>query len=233
MKNIALKVISVVAATILLVIGASAQKTFLLKDASKRFDIRVQVAECSESSCEGKATIELLNKSTTAVFQKIEMPEFFLELGDDLTPTTNVVELYGDNSGIVFGDFNFDGKDDLALRNGNYGLYGGPSYDVLLYSASGRKFVLHEKLTELASNNLGLFDVDPMARTITTFAKSGCCWHQTERYVIRKNQPVKVYELTEDATVPNDKVRVTTRRLVNGRWRKSTKIYSRSKYYKE
>lgn len=232
MKNIIVRIstLTIIAGTF--AFAAAAQKTFMLPEASVLYDVRVTIASCSDSSCEGAATVELFRKSTTKLFQKIEMENLYLELGDDQKPTANVVELYGDNSGVVFDDFNFDGRQDLALRAGNYGSYGGPSYDILVYSARQRKFVDHRKLTVLASENLGLFMVDRKARTLTTFTKSGCCWHKTERYVIRNNQPVKVFIMTEDATRADGKVAVTTSRLVKGRWRKSTKLYDAEKYYK-
>lgn len=232
MKNITFKLVMTTLFMLASSAVASAQQSFVLRQASSVYDVRVKIAACDEDSCEGVATVELIKKSNKALVQKIELANLFLELGDDRKPTANVIELYGDNSGIVFDDFNFDGIQDIALRAGNDGAYGGPSYDIMVFSPRQRKFVIHEKLTELASENLGLFRVDRKAKTLTTFNKSGCCWHQTERYVIRNNRPVKVYVVIEDATRADEKVEVTTMRLVNGRWRKTTRLYAIDKYYK-
>ena len=54
-------------------------------------------------------------------------------LDKKLKPTVNVVQLSGEYSSLIFVDFNFDGSEDLAIRNGNEGAYSGPTYDVYVY----------------------------------------------------------------------------------------------------
>lgn len=203
-----------------------AQKTFLLKSASKNFDVKIEISSCEEDTCEGEATIFLSRKGRKQIFQKIEMANVFLELGRDQKPTANLIELYGDNnSGIIFDDYNFDGIEDLAIRNGNNGVYGGPSYDVHLFSKTKNRFVENASLTELASDNLGMFTIDKKAKTIETFTKSGCCWHQTTRYKIVNNKPKKVYVLTEDVMNAGENEITTTEILMpNGKWKKTSKI---------
>lgn len=216
----------------------SAQQTYLLKNASKAFDLKVEIAACEEERedvCEGPGKVYLFKKNQTRPFQQIDMENIFLELGTDRKPTANLIELYGENnSGIVFEDFNFDGAPDLALRNGNHGAYGGPSYDIFLAAKPSGKFILNGALSSLASENLGLFKVDKRAKTIETFTKSGCCWHQTVRYRIVRNRPQKIYVFTEDAARADGKtVLLTTETLVKGHWRKSRKTVSLDKYYSD
>ncbi len=212
-----------------------AQKTFLLKDASKIFDLKITVAKCADGICEGKGIVSLIKKGQQNAFQTIQMPNIYLELGTNQKPTANLIELYGENnSGIVFDDFNFDGAEDLAIRNGNDGAYGGPSYDILLNVKTNGKFVINAALTKLASENLGLFDVDKKQKNLETFNKSGCCWHITTRYKIVNNRPVKIYAFTEDATgADGSKVVLTTETLVGGKWKKTTKTALTKDYYKE
>jgi len=211
-----------------------AQKSFVIKEASKNFDVKITVEKCVDDICEGKGTVYLSKKNQTAAFQTIQMPSIYLELGENRKPTANLIELYGENnSGVIFDDFNFDGSEDLALRNGNDGSYGGPSYDVLLFAKTSGKFVKNGALTKLASENLGLFEVDKKTKTLETFNKSGCCWHQTTRYKIVGNRPVKVYVFTEDATGGGKWMSLITENLVKGKWRKTTKRVLVEKYYKE
>lgn len=211
-----------------------AQENFLLKNASKKFDVKIKIAKCEEDICEGKATVYLLKKGTPAPFQTIELPNMYLELGSDRKPTANLIELYGENnSGIVFDDFNFDGAEDLALRNGNEGAYGGPSYDILLATRPANKFVKNSALTKLASENLGLFTLNKGTKTLETFNKSGCCYHETTRYKVVGNRPVKVYVFIEDAMSGTEKMKLITERLVRGRWKKTTKTVLVKDYYKE
>lgn len=221
-----MKKISVILSVLFLFASAVfAQKTFLLKNASKNFDVKIEISSCEEDTCEGEATISLYRKGQKKVFQKIEMANVYLELGRDQKPTANLIELYGENnSGIIFDDYNFDGVEDVAIRNGNNGAYGGPSYDVYLFTRTKNQFVENEMLTELASNNLGMFKIDKKARTIETFTKSGCCWHQTERYKIVSNKPKKVYVLTEDVMNSGENEVTTTETLMpNGKWKKTIK----------
>ncbi len=211
-----------------------AAEDFLLKKASKNFDVKIRIADCEDDKCEGKATVYILKKNKTQILQTIQMPNLYLELGDDKKPTANIIELYANNSGVVFEDFNFDGAEDLALRNGNDASYGGPSYDVLLFSKASGKFIKNRILTRLTSESLGLFTADKKGKTLETFDKSGCCWHQTTRYRVVNNRPVKVYVFTEDAQGGDgSRVRLTTETLVKGRWKKTTKMVLVKDYYKE
>lgn len=235
-----MKKISLVLFVLLAANAVFAQQDFLLKDASKNFDVRIKIAKCdlSEASyktCEGRATVSLLKKSGGQAVQTLVLANMFLELNGQNKPTANLIELYGENnSGVVFDDYNFDGADDLALRNGNDGAYGGPSYDIFLFSAATKKFVKSRELTRLASENLGLFTPDKKAKTLETFNKSGCCYHETTRYRIAGNRPQKVFVFIEDATgADGTKVKLTTRTLLRGKWKTVVK-YARTKdYYKE
>jgi len=215
--------------------GAFAQQTFLLKDSSKKFDVKIKIEKCEDENCEGAATIYLSRKNQTKPLQTIQMPNLFLELGGDRKPTANLIELYGyNNSGVVFDDYNFDGAEDLALRNGNDGAYGGPSYDVFLFNRVKNAFVKNQALTKLGSENLGLFTVDKKNKRIETFNKSGCCWHQTIRYQVIGSHPKKVYVFTEDAAGGDgEKVELTTETFVSGRWKKTIKTALIKDYYKE
>lgn len=214
-------------------IPAFAQKTFLLKKASKNFDVKIKIASCEEETCEGEAVFYLFRKNQKKTFQTIEMANSYLELGENQKPTANLIELYGmNNSGIIFDDYNFDGFEDIAIRNGNDGAYNGPSYDVFLFSRAKNKFVENAALTELASNNLGMFSVNKKTRTIETFTKSGCCWHQTTRYKVVNNRLKKVYVFTEDAMGGGEDMQLITETLLpSGKWKKTTKTVKIDEYY--
>ncbi len=215
---------------------AFGQKTFLLKDASKLYEIKVEIAACEEDICEGAAKFDLFKKDSPKPFQTISLANGYLELGEDQQPTANLIELYGtNNSGVVFDDFNFDLMEDLAIRNGNEGAYGGPSYTIFVFSKTTNKFVENKSLTALASENLGLFSVNAKTKTIETFNKSGCCWHQTTRYSIVNNRPKKVYVFTEDAAGGDGIYMslITETLLKSGKWKKTTKRVKVDDYYKD
>jgi hypothetical protein len=219
---------------IFMVSNVFAQQMFLLKDASKKFDVKIRIAKCEDDICEGEAAVHILEKDGSSPVQTIAMPNLYLELNEDRKPSANLIELYGENnSGVIFDDFNFDGAEDLALRNGNDGAYGGPSYDVFLAAKPNNKFIRNAALTKLASENLGMFELDKKRKTVETSNKSGCCWHQTTRYKVVGNRPVKVYVFTEDAANGGEQVELTTETLVRGKWKKTVKHALIKDYYKE
>jgi hypothetical protein len=204
------------------------QQKFDIKNASKLYDVKIAVAKCDDSMCEGKATFTLYRKGSKKAFQVFNLPNTQFMLEGDGTAPVNETLLYDKQSALNFGDFNFDGIDDLALCDGPNGAYGGPSYQVYLYSPKAKKFARNAGLTALGQENLGMFEVDKKKKLLTTFSKSGCCWHKMEQYKVVSNRPVKVFEEIEDASIPDDeKVKITTKRLVNGRWRTTVKYVKR------
>ena len=176
------------------------QNEFIINDGSDIYDAKISVDKCSEDNCEGKGTIKLFDKKTDKLFQTFVSDDLYFFSDNNGNPTVNIIQLYNEQSPLIFEDFNFDGSEDLAIRNGNNSGYGGPSYDVYVYHRNKKKFVVSDELTQLAYENLGMFQTDHERKRIITFQKSGCCWHITTEYsVVPKKGLVKVFELEEDA----------------------------------
>lgn len=69
--------------------------------------------------------------------------------------------MYDYQSVVFIEDYNFDGTEDLAIRDGNNSGYGGPSYQIYLFSPRSKKFVHNQAFTDLAQNeSLGMFEID-------------------------------------------------------------------------
>jgi hypothetical protein len=210
-----------------------AQNHFELKDASKNFDVKMNVEHCTEDECQGKATIELLDKKTSKIFQTLTSDNLNFYLNKDQKPTANIIQLYNEQSPLIFDDFNFDGTEDMAIRSGNESSYGGPSYDVYVFNITKKQLVLSEELTVLAHENLGMFNTDSERKRLITYSKSGCCWHLTTEYsVLPQRGLFKVYELEEDAT-GGEKVKVTRKEFIDDKWTTHIKIYPINEYYKD
>ena len=139
---------------------ATQAQVFEIKNASKRYDVKITTS-CTDWSCDGQANIDLYLKGTTQHFQHFTSAELTMDLDETDKPSVNVVLLYGEQSALIFADFNFDGSEDVAIRNGNYGAYGGLTYDVYAFHRTKNKFVLSEELSALTHENLGMFEVDP------------------------------------------------------------------------
>lgn len=205
----------------------AAQHTFDLKNASAYFDIQITVAQCQEGSCSGKASFAFFKKGGTTPYQVIHHADTYITLSDNQTPAVNVTLGYDEQSVVNIGDYNFDGMEDVALCDGLNGSYGMPSYAVYLSSHAAKKFVYSKAFSALGGY-LGMFKLDRAKKVLRTFDKSRCCFHLTEEFVVVNNTPRKVFSEEEDATLPDEtKVKITTKRLVNGKWQTKVRYKKR------
>jgi hypothetical protein len=208
---------------------AAAQVKFEVKSASKFYDVEIEVEACEDKICEGPVTFTLFKKNHLSPFQVFKLPDTSFMLGENDQPSANITRLYDEQSAVNFSDYNFDGVEDLALCDGRNGGYGAPSYQIYLFLPRAGRFILSEEFTELSQEGrLGMLERDARRKRLRTFSKSGCCLHMTEEFVVVNNRPKKVLEIVEDATIADEKrVKITTRRLVSGRWRTTTKYVPR------
>jgi hypothetical protein len=141
---------------------------------------------------------------------------------DTQKPLVNSANLYDFQGVINVGDFNFDGREDFAIRNGNNGSYGGPTYDVYLSDRASGRFVFNEAMSELVMETLGFFEVDSRHKVIRTTAKSGCCYHEFTTYRVENNTPVAIANHIEALTADGTKMEIRDERFVNGKWQSKT-----------
>ncbi len=176
---------------------ATAQKSFDLIGFSDDFSGKIIVEGNQENSdLETNCTLNIYQKKNgKLIFSK---PAFYSEYDmEESKVKSNIKEIpYGEQSILIFEDFNFDGKEDIALRNGNYSCYGGPAYEI--YLADKNAFVYNESFTELGSNYCGMFTVDNEKKQLQTMTKSGCCWHQFSTYIVEDNKAVPI-EIIEES----------------------------------
>lgn len=205
---------------------------FKITQGSSDFDALVNVAECEKGQCSGNGKISLYQKGGSRVFQSFQSDDLNFYLDKKHKPSVNVIQLYNEQSPLIFDDFNFDGQQDLAIRNGNSSRYGGPSYDVYVFNKTRQKFVISDALTSLANDNLGMFQTDHQRKRLITFAKSGCCYHETTEYAVIPNKGLKqVYRLIEDAMGADEIVTVTERQFKNNKWIENVRKYKIKDYY--
>lgn len=197
-----------------------AQKTLEFNDASRYFNVRVDIANCTwVHQCRGPATFSLFRKGAAKPYQRINLERTVLW---DWQPSVNGTMLYDQQSLFNIDDFNFDGMEDIAICDGPNGSYWMPSYRIYLSSRKKHKFVYDRRFSDLG-HHLGMFSIDKERKVLETFDKSGCCYHILERYKVVKNRPLKVYRMEQDATgdhPPDDwRMRITTKRRVRGKWK--------------
>lgn len=231
MKTIKMfKLLSILALSVPMLSHAT---TFQIKNGSKLYNAQLDVAHCEKDECSGQAKILLYKKGSQQVFQTFISNDLNFYLDKQQQPSVNVIQLYNEQSPLIFEDFNFDGQQDLAIRNGNESSYGGPSYDVYVFNKTRQKFVISDELTALATENLGMFETDAKRKRLMTFAKSGCCFHVSSEYAVIPSKGLKlVHEVTEDA-MGGEQVKVTTKtyNLSTHQWQTTVKKYPIDDYY--
>ena len=198
-----------------------------------QFDISLLNWGEQDWAAAGPAIINIIDKRSQRSVQQLRLDNVYMAHGDDGKPLVNSARLYDLQGVINVADFDFDGHADLAIQNGNDGPYGGPTYSVYLYDNASKQFVLNDELSTLTGETLGMFQVDAKRKRLRTFAKSGCCYHETTYYQFDARHRLQAVErLIEDAQDPAGKqVRVTRETLVNGRWKTSTRRYALDAYY--
>ncbi|HEX8247110.1 MAG TPA: hypothetical protein VF599_02915 [Pyrinomonadaceae bacterium] len=210
---------------LLLSVTAFGQVEFEKGNASKNYNARIEVERCEEDTCSGKLKIELFKKSVAKPFQVLNIAETEFKLEE--AKINNAKRRYDYQSIIFFEDYNFDGIEDLSVRDGNNSAYSGPSYQIYLFSPQRGKFIRNADFTRFAQSEfLGMFEVDKKKRVIRVASKGGCCMHRSEEFRVVKNRLVKVFEIYEEVEFWKenvDRVRIETSRLVKGRWRTSVR----------
>ncbi|RSK33892.1 XAC2610-related protein [Hymenobacter metallilatus] len=180
---------------LLLVCGtARAQRTYLVDDFSPAYFGKIYLADTAAVFNPG--WVAVYDRKTRRQVLKVASEELALSLHHGRA-LANVQELpYGEQSLIISEDFNFDGRQDLALEDGQNSCYHGPSFQVYLATPTG--FAHSAAFTRLAQEYCGMFRTDARARRLSTMTKSGCCWHEVAEYVVKNNAPFQVHRVEED-----------------------------------
>ncbi|WP_343523138.1 hypothetical protein [Pedobacter sp.] len=211
---------------------AEAQFKFLANNSSDQYNAKIIVDRCENGACNGKATIILYNKITNGEIDTFHSDDLEFGLTEKQDAKLGWLELGKYQTPLIFGDFNFDGLEDLAIRNGNKGSYSSPSYDIYV-AGPENKFLLNSELSKLASQNLGMFDVDKKAKQLSIHQKDGCCFDKTINYKYSgKNTLYEDSSVIEDSTIA-DYVTVITQKLVDGKMKRTVQKFKMKDYYNQ
>jgi hypothetical protein len=215
-------------------IFAHAQNVYTVNSANKKLYAVINAKENDGTNCSGTGRISIFKTGGSQQIQTLQSEDLIFTLDSVRQLSADVWEIPEAYSPLYFEDFNFDGTTDIAIRNGNNSGYGGPSYDVYVYNITKKQFVLSKELTALAYENLGMFSVDAKKKLISTYTKSGCCWHSASQYKVVPHKGLrKVYEFIEDATGGEENMKLITKKWVQNKWQTTTKTVKIADYYKE
>lgn len=198
--------------------SAFCQTTFVVDNFSEDYFGKLYIAD----------TTEVFSKGWVAIFDKKTKRQLIKINSDELTFTlhkgkvlANVKELpYGEQSSILYEDFNFDGIKDFAIMDGQNSCYHGPSFQI--YLATNNGFKLNPEFTELAQDYCGMFDIDYKTKTIRTMTKSGCCWHQYSEFKVIDNTPYPIKIVEEGMSASGITWDIEEQNLIKGKMIKST-----------
>lgn len=187
-----------------------AQKVFTVDNFSKSYYGKVQIDDTSE----------VFSKGWVAIYDRKANKELIKVVSEELALTihggkaiANIRSLpYGEQSLIMYDDFNFDGKKDFAISDGQNSCYHGPSFKIYLARDNG--FLYNKEFTRLAQEYCGMFNTDSGSKKIFTMTKSGCCWHEFSEFIVINNKPKAIKIVTEEQDIP---FTVYTEETWNGR----------------
>jgi len=164
------------------------RSTYQLEQFSERYRATLEISDADDVFLPG--IISVYAKDGGPALVQVRSEELVLNKQNGSEEVrVNVHELpYGEQSVLVYQDFNLDGIKDLALMDGQFSCYHGPSYQVFLGTADG--FRHSESFTRLAQDYCGLFSVDEKTREIDVFTKDGCCWHESSIFSLENGEPI-------------------------------------------
>ncbi len=128
------------------------------QDISKTFDFKIEIKRINRDTQMDSCVIKvaIFDKSLTKLIQEIQYSseyffnDAFSECGNVRSYTTNVNRDFeavdNDYGDIIVADFNFDNKDDFAIKN-NSGGNGGPEYRFYIHDTND-EFILDKFLSE-------------------------------------------------------------------------------------
>lgn len=200
---------------------SAAKSTFSLQDFSERYRATLEVSAQDDVFRPG--IIKVYDKKSGATLIQVQSDELVLDTNAKTGEVkANVHELpYGEQSVLIYEDFNFDGIKDLALMDGQNSCYHGPSFQVFLGTADG--FRHSDSFTDLAQNNCGMFGFDAKSKQISTMTKDGCCMHEMATYSIRNGEPYLETQTEIDQTSPSGLIEETQSQNKNGKMVSTTR----------
>ena len=167
------------------------QTTYEINRFSEKYYGKLTIDDGYENDVFKKGTISILTSKDNEEIINIKSDQLTFDIDENGAIKTNISELlYGEQSILMYQDFNFDGQKDLAIMDGQFSCYHGPSFQV--YLEDNDSLVHSPEFTELAQEYCGMFEVDYENKKIKTMTKSGCCWHQYSEFEVQDKKPIPV-----------------------------------------
>lgn len=170
---------------------------------SKKFDFKIDLLRFNESACD--VSIHISEKKDKRNIQIIKFKSEFIFEKDYTDCTTvrsystniknNTTDIDNDFGDLIVADFNFDGKEDFAIKRESGG-NGGPIYFFYL-QVNNSKFILDKFL----SNNLEFFpfEINHKKKTLTTLVHANA--YQKCKSIFKFNPTSKNWKLVSKVLI--------------------------------
>lgn len=188
-----------------------AETRIALNNVAKDYDFTLRMLDDSSG------VLEVRRKDEARLLQAIPLDNVVLQFGGDGKPLVNSNAMYEYGGIINAQDYNFDGKEDIAIQTGNDGPYAQPSYHI--YLASEKGFRYSAPLTGLSGESLNSLEVD--GDLLATSGKSGCCVHYRNWYRVVNDKPVPLRKVTLDSDSDEKYDLTINEDWKNGKWVRS------------
>ncbi|NWA81301.1 hypothetical protein [Pseudomonas sp. D2002] len=199
-----------------------------VNDPSGHYLVDVLFPEVPEDPGElAPALITVRDKNTLETLQQLHSPAANVPV-DQNGKIDNW--LLGPFSLLYFADFDLDGRQDLAIRNGNDPTQRyKPMFDVYLQDPQTQRWVLNAPLTKLAwETSSGMFSLSPFEGTLLSQVDRGCCWTRSTQWQMRNGElkrlsaytqeEVPATESGENSSMPRGYLLRTTGGWKDGQW---------------
>lgn len=221
--------------SILLVTPAMAEpRAFSVNDRSGQYLVEVLFPQPPEDPKQlAPGVITIRDSKTLKVLQQLQTQAGNVPV--DRNGKANAW-LLGPFSLLYFDDFNFDGRQDLAIRNGTDPEkdYKG-RFDVYLQDPKKSQWILNQALTDLAKEGSnGMFSVSPLDGMLLSQSEGDCCWNRVRHWKMQGEELVLLHSETEEqiqpsepgenSSMPGGYVRRTVGNLKDGQWHEQTRL---------
>ncbi|WDU64791.1 hypothetical protein LRS56_10140 [Pseudomonas poae] len=210
-------------------------RSFSVNDPSGQYLVEVLFPDVPEDlQALARALITVRDRTTLAILQQLQTPAASVPL--DQHGKTVEWRLLGENGVVYFADINQDGRQDLAIRNGNGADADFQSnYDVYLQDPQQPQWVLNRALTDLANETSGgMFSVNPKDGMIHSQTDRGCCWTRSSQWQMQGGELVRLGFYTQEAvpatdwsetdSMPRGYMLRTTGEWKDGQWQETPRL---------